>query len=95
MWIYEILWKEEYVDKLEWKHDIRTMEVEQILFSSPLIRRVERGRVRGEDLYTAYGQTNGGRYLIVFFVLKAGDVAMPISARNMTPTERRLYERHQ
>ena len=94
MWIYEILWKEEYVDKLGWKHDILIVEVEQILFSNPFIRRVGRGRVRGEDLYTAYGQTDEGRYLIVFFVLKAGNIAMPISARNMTPTERRLYERH-
>ena len=63
MWIYEILWKEEYVDNLEWKHGILTVEVEQVLFASPLIRRVERGRARGEDLYTAYGQTDEGRYL--------------------------------
>lgn len=94
MWIYEILWKEQNADKLAWKHDIITTEVEEVLFEKPLIRRVERGKVRGEDLYTAYGQTHGGRYLVVFFVLKAGNVAMPISARTMSSAERRLYEQH-
>jgi uncharacterized DUF497 family protein len=38
------------------------------------------------------GQTAGGRYLIVFFVRKATQQALPVSAREMTRGERRRYE---
>jgi len=48
--------------------------------------------VKGEDLYVAYGQTHGGRYLIVFFIRKETP-ALPISARDMTDSERNYYER--
>jgi uncharacterized DUF497 family protein len=44
-------------------------------------------------VYAALGQTESGRYLIVFFILKQGAVALPISARDMTPRERKLYAR--
>jgi uncharacterized DUF497 family protein len=49
--------------------------------------------VKGEDLYAAYGQTSGGRHLIVFFIRKEQTAALPISARDMTDSERRYYER--
>ena len=62
-----------------------------MLFSHPHIRRVEKGQIQGEDLYAAYGQTEVGRYLIVFFVLKHNTSALPISARDMTRSERKYY----
>jgi len=37
--------------------------------------------------------TYEGRYLIVFFIHKHGNAALPISARDMTTSERRYYER--
>lgn len=49
--------------------------------------------IKGEDLYAAYGQTDGGRYLIIFFVRKEQTAALPISARDMTDSERKYYER--
>lgn len=55
---------------------------------------IERGRVQGEDVYRALGQTAEGRYLAVFFVLKQGSRALVISAREMERMERREYERH-
>ncbi|MDQ1316386.1 MAG: uncharacterized protein QG588_33, partial [Candidatus Poribacteria bacterium] len=42
-------------------------------------------------LYVAYGQTKSGRYLIIFFILKHKSNALPISARDMTSSERRYY----
>jgi len=45
------------------------------------------------NFYTAYGQTNAGRYLIVFFVLKNRTAALPISARDMTQSERKYYDK--
>jgi uncharacterized protein len=92
--IYDIIWKEIYVDKLEWKHDVSTEEVEQVLFGNPFVRRGKKGNVRGEDLYIAYGQTASGRYLIVFFLFKPKqNAALPISSRDMMPDERRYYGR--
>lgn len=48
---------------------------------------------RGEDVYAALGQTEAGRYLIVFFIVKARHHALVLSARDMTQSERRRYER--
>jgi hypothetical protein len=91
MRLYEVIWKEAFVDKLERKHRVMPEEVEDVLFSRPHIRRAEKGHVQGEDLYVAYGQTAAGRYLVVFFILKYQTAALPISAREMTPAERRYY----
>ena len=91
MRLYEVIWKEAFIDKLEEKHRVMPDEVEQVLFSKPFIRRAEKGRVQGEDVYVAYGQTAAGRYLVVFFILKYQTAALPISARDMTQAERRYY----
>ena len=91
MRLYEVIWKEVFVDKLEQKHRVMPDEVEQVLFSKPFIRRAEKGRVQGEDVYVAYGQTTAGRYLVVFFILKYQTAALPISARDMTQAELRYY----
>lgn len=86
-----VLWKHEYEEKIAVKHSVDRDEVEEVLYGRMVIRRVGRGRVVGEDLYLGLGQTYEGRYLSVFFLLKAGNVAMPISARDMTRSERRQY----
>jgi len=88
----EVIWKDVFVDKLEYKHGVSTDEVEQVLFFKPHIRKAQKGRIKGEDLYVAYGQTDNGRYLVVFFILKKRSSALPISARDMTKAERRYYE---
>jgi hypothetical protein len=49
--------------------------------------------VKGEDVYAAYGRTNAGRYLIVFFINKRRTAALPISARDMSESERSYYEK--
>jgi uncharacterized DUF497 family protein len=93
MQLYEVIWKDEFVEKLAVKHGVTTDEVEQVLFSYPHVRKAQKGRVKGEDLYVAYGQTGAGRYLVVFFIRKNQTSALPISARDMTESERRYYER--
>lgn len=91
MEVREILWLDTFVEKLWRKHHVRIEEVEEVLYGPTQVRRVIRGDVAGEDVYSAMGQTAGGRYLIVFFVLKAGRRALVISARDMKPNERRQY----
>lgn len=93
MYIADLIWLPEFVDKLAWKHNVRPEEVDQVLFSRPLFRKVQRGHIPGEDVYAAYGQTDVGRYLIVFFVYKSTREALILSSRDMEPKERRQYER--
>ena len=57
------------------------------------MRLFEKGRVKRENLYAAYGQTKAGRYLVIFFVLKNRIAALPISARDMTQSERKYYDK--
>jgi uncharacterized DUF497 family protein len=42
-------------------------------------------------LYAAYGRTEAGRYLTVFFIKKSGNLALIVSARNMDDKERKKY----
>ncbi len=70
MRIYEIIWKDAFVEKLAVKHQVSTQEVETVLSTSTHFRKAQKGKKKGEDLYTAYGQTNIGRFLIVFFIRK-------------------------
>lgn len=91
MKLYEVIWKERFVEKIADKHGLTTDEVEEVLFSKPHVRLAEKGRVKGENLYAAYGQTEEGRYLIVFFIRKRRSSALPITARDMTRAERRYY----
>jgi len=51
-----------------------------------------KGHVKGEHLYAAYGQTLVGRYLVVFFILKRRMAALPISAREMSRSEKKYYK---
>ncbi|NIS38191.1 BrnT family toxin [Candidatus Saccharibacteria bacterium] len=92
MRLHEVLWKEKFVNKIESKHEILIEEVEEVLFSKAYFLRAQKGIVKGEDLYVAYGQTGTGRYLTVFFIFKRKNVALPISAREMTKAERKFYE---
>ena len=88
-----IIWLPEIVEKIERKHRVKQDEVRDILKGSSHFRFVERGHRRGENVYSALGQTSAGRYLIVFFVHKNTRQALPISARDMTASERRRYEK--
>ena len=91
MEIREIVWLDIFVEKLWRKHNVRIEEVEEMLAARPRVRRVARGNVGGEDVYSAMGKTAQGRYLTVFFVLKAGNRALIISGRDMTRRERQRY----
>jgi uncharacterized DUF497 family protein len=81
-------------EKLAKKHRITVREARQTLLNSPRIRFAEKGHIEDEDVYVAFGQTFGGRYLSVFFVFKPQDnTAIIPSARDMSPKERKSYVR--
>ena len=93
MEVRDIIWVDVFVDKIWQKHLVKTEEVEEVLESSPKVRFIEQGDVKGEDVYAAQGRTKSGRYLIVFFILKGNKNALIISARDMSGKERKLYEK--
>ncbi|MEK6333628.1 MAG: BrnT family toxin [Acidobacteriota bacterium] len=93
MVIRKIIWKDQFVEKIARKHGVSVTEAEETLGTTPHIRRVSKGDVKGEDVYAAYGQTNAGRYLIIFYIRKVSGAALPISARDMDDAERKYYER--
>jgi uncharacterized DUF497 family protein len=89
--IVECLWLDRFADKIIRKHNVYPDEVEEVLSSYPTIRKLEKGDVKGENLYIAFGKTNGGRHLSVLFVRKKDQRALIISARDMTSKERKKY----
>ena len=76
------------------KHGVSIAEAEEVFLSKPVVRRMMRGHVRGEDVYAALAQIGSGRYLIVFFVDKKRGMVLPISARDMDAAERKYYAKH-
>jgi len=93
MHVADIIWLPNVTDKLEWKHRVSPAEVENVLFGYPKFRKVQKGHALGEDVYAALGQTDAGRYLVVFFVYKRSQEALILSARDMNKQERQRYER--
>jgi uncharacterized protein len=93
MYIDDFIWLPDIIEKLAAKHQVTQDEVEEVFFNRPHYRFIESGYQLGEDVYAALGQTEAGRYLIVFFIHKPGHLALILSARDMDHKERRQYER--
>ncbi|HKP54697.1 MAG TPA: BrnT family toxin [Chloroflexia bacterium] len=91
--IVGLIWLEEIIEKLARKHHVEIQEVRETLANSPSFRLVERGQRPGENVYSASGQSDSGRYLIIFFIYKNDKRALIVSARDMTAAERRRYGR--
>ncbi len=93
MKIVGIIWLEDIVSKINIKHSVSKNEVLEVLSSRPYFLFVEKGFRKGENVYSAIGITQTGRYLVVFFVYKRNRDALIISSRSMTNKERKKYEK--
>ena len=93
MKINTIIWLENIVNKINSKHGVTRREVIEVFCNAPYFLFVENGFRKGENVYSALGRTSGNRYLIIFFVYKNSKDALIISARSMTPGERKRYEK--
>lgn len=91
--IFGIVWLEDIVEKLNKKHGVQKREIKEVFANLPHFRYVEKGCRPSEDVYAALGHTDAGRYLVVFWVYKKNKTALILSARNMTDSERGLYEK--
>lgn len=91
--IEEVLWLDVIEDKIIRKHHVDPTEVEEVFKDKPRYFFVEKGHVENEDLYSAIGITDNGRWLIVYFILKTDRQALVISARNAGTKEKNRYEK--
>lgn len=69
------------------RHKVMPWEAENVFKNGPIFRR---GR---GDYHTVYGRTEGGRYLFVVYLRKPDGLARVVTARDMTPAERRYYRK--
>jgi uncharacterized DUF497 family protein len=84
--------RDEHAEKIWHKHHVDEDEVRDVLCRrKTFFRRLEKGHVASEDLFGAYGQTEAGRYLSVFFIHKLNHDAFVVSARDMDRKERKRY----
>jgi uncharacterized DUF497 family protein len=79
------------VDKIATEHGVTQTEVREILMGVHKLKFVQKGHYPGEDMYAALGQTDAGRYLVVFFIYKKDKRALVLSARDMSSAERKRY----
>jgi uncharacterized DUF497 family protein len=93
MYIDDFIWLPSILEKVEVKHQVSQDEAEEVFFNQARYRFVESGHQKGEDVYSASGQTEAGRYLIIFFIHKSSNTALILSVRDMDKKERRRYER--
>ncbi len=91
MKISGFIWLDDIVQKLSWKHSVSQEEISEVFANSPRLYFVEKGNRKDENVYVAFGQTDGERYLVVFFIYKKNRHALILSARDMTRAERRKY----
>jgi uncharacterized DUF497 family protein len=89
----DLIWMPGIVEKLAAVHEVTEDEVEEVFRNRPRFRFIESGHIQGEDVYSAEGQSDVGRYLVVFFILKSTGEALIISVRAMTGRERKRYGR--
>ncbi len=90
----EFEWNDGNADKNWIRHRVSWQECEQVFFNRPLVVGDDEEHSLSEDRYYAFGQTDAGRRLFVVYTVR-GERIRVISARDMTPRERRMYEHAQ
>ena len=83
-------WDEGNAEKNRIRHGVSRAECEQVFFNRPWLVFEDRAHSFEEDRYYALGSTDRGRLLFVVFTLR-GELIRLISARDMTPRERRRF----
>lgn len=75
------------------KHGVSTAEAEQVFFNQPLLLLEDGTHSQSEPRFHALGKTDAGRTLHITFTLRnSGILIRVISARDMHPKERAIYE---
>ena len=90
MRIDEIVWPEERIEHIA-RHGITPEEVEEVCFGKSL---VQRAKSEGENpVYYLLGQTAAGRYFFCVVIRFPDGNGYPVTAREMTASEKRRYRK--
>ncbi len=90
MRIDEIIWPEERIEHIV-RHGITPEEVEEACFGKSL---VQRAKSEGKNpVYYLLGQTAAGRYLFCVVIRFPDGNGYPVTAREMTASEKRHYRK--
>lgn len=95
--IRDLYWRPDRVEHIA-QPAVTPEEVDEAVFgnnSGLLLRVGPVERNPEETVYRYFGRTEAGRHLLVVLLYLGRGVAMPVTARDMTPQERRRFdERH-
>ena len=81
---YDFWWDDDNIDHIA-DHGVEPYEAEEVIINKHWLKR------NGKGKYLAYGQTDAGRFLVIVFAPKADDRLRVVTARDMTPIEKRRY----
>jgi uncharacterized protein len=86
--ITELLWPEDRIAHIA-RHGIDAEEFEDVCFGRALVLRAKSS---GQNpVYYVLGETGAGRHLLCVVIRFPGGRGYPVTAREMTPKERRRY----
>jgi uncharacterized DUF497 family protein len=90
MRIEYLYWKDHIVEKIIERHGVTPDEVEEVIHEGePEIRKS--GKIR----YLMWGQSCAGRYLFIVLEEESQGVFVPLTAREMTESEKRAFKKRQ
>lgn len=84
-------WDAGNASKSQTKHRVNVDEAEQVFLNEPLVVLEDTRHSQIEKRYHALGQSDHGRLLQITFTLRSDKIRI-ISARPMSPKERKFYE---
>lgn len=84
-------WDSGNSDKNWLRHRVSQLECEEVFFNRPFVVQEDILHSHYEARFYALGQTDARRRLFIVYTLR-GERIRVISARDMTPRERRRYE---
>ena len=84
-------WDSEKAKENEDKHGVSFVEASEVFGDDHSSTVADPDHSEGEDRYLIFGVTKNGRYLVVSYTEREQRIRL-ISARTMTPRERKAYE---
>jgi len=80
-----LAWNQQNIGHIA-RHHVTPDEVEQAVFSQSCLKR----KGRGDGIYYILGKTDSGRYLFIVLRDWGAGTALPITARDMSESEKKL-----
>lgn len=85
-------WDENKAERNLSKHGVSFDEAKTVFADSLFVDFYDPDHSEDEERYLIVGESNRGRLLIVSYTERRNDVTRLISAREITPAEREVYE---